>query len=684
MAKNKRLIFILFWIGYTPFLYFFYLKYVPLVAPFQVILLPILAIVLILTTINLEWGSLFFIFSFPLINSLPYFFGIFEHTPHVPTALVLFLFFFWGWIAHHILSETEFFIKTPLSRPLVLFSILIIVSTLITCFRYTNFFPFLTGHIYELITNVHGVTAGGAIMTSLFFSLNYLTGFAFFFLLVNTFQSKESIKKILIVLLMSTAFSLAVGFYQHFFNLSFGNTPLRVNESIINSTFKDPLSFGAYLSVCLPVMLGIALTFKGSVRIISFILFGLSLFILPQTGSKSGLIGTIISLFLFFVFSIFLTSGKNIKLISLRRLATLAGITLLIAAIAVSILLISKGSQTYKRLTDLNYKYGGLTEAINIRLLSQWKMAGYMIRDYPLTGVGIGAYMVELPNYVQVHKGRYREWVDSAENYFLQAGSEMGLLAILFSIWIFWEILKQIKKTLTESSTHNKWGFIQIGIVCGLLSLLLNFLVHTYIGSYEIKYIFWLLVACLFGWRKKDEGMPFFPFKPRLKILIFIIIIIFAGLSLWYSTHSLSLATRTAKLDFRQNFGLYQPEQTQEGKAFRWTKSYGGLTFIVKKPVVEIPILASHPDLKKNPVKVRIELVKDLFKQKKLLAEITLQEPSWKIYRYNLRQEVGQRVTFLFQVSRTWNPKKSLGMPDPRNLGVALGKVRFKENNKNG
>lgn len=678
MANKKRLILILFWLGYTPLLYFFYLKYVPLVAPFQTVLLPILAITFILTAINLEGGSLFFIFVFPLINSLPYFFGIFEHTPHAPTALVLFLFFFWGWLSHFILLGSNFSFKTPLFKPLFLFSILIIISALITCFRYTNFFPFLTPHIYELITNVHGVTAGGAIMSSLFFSLNYLTGFAFFFFLANVIQSKEFIKKILIVLLLSTGLSLGVGLYQHFFNINFGNTPLRINESIINATFKDPLSLGAFLSFLLPVILGMALAFPGLLKITASILFLAGLFVLPLTGSKSGLVGTLISCFLWLLFSGLLIWRPKIKSISAKKAAVLASLSLLIAVAIVSWLFISRGSETYKRLTNFNYKYGGLAQAVNIRLLSQWKMAAYMMRDFPLTGVGVGAYMIELPNYVQLHKGRYREWVDSAENYFLQAGAEMGLLALLLSIWIFWTILKQIKKTLAENLADQRWSFIQIGLICGLLSLVLNFQVHTYIGSYEIKYIFWLGVACLFFWRKKEEDLVFPFFKPRLKILISILIIIFSGLFLWNSTHSLALVNRTAKLGLHQNFGLYQPEQTPDGRKFRWTKSYGGLTFKVTKPVIAIPIMASHPDLRKNPVKVRLQLVKDLFKQKKLLAEIILQEPTWKIYRFNLNQELGKQTTLLFQVSRTWNPKKALGKPDSRNLGIALGKIKFR------
>jgi len=61
-------------------------------------LIPILFTAFVLTVWREEWGILFFMFCFPLINNLPYFFGIYEDTPHAPTALILFLVFFMGWL----------------------------------------------------------------------------------------------------------------------------------------------------------------------------------------------------------------------------------------------------------------------------------------------------------------------------------------------------------------------------------------------------------------------------------------------------------------------------------------------------------------------------------------------------------------------------------------------------------
>lgn len=678
MVKTRKLLFLFLSTLYALALYFFYIKYVPLVKPFQILLIPILFVVFLSTAASLQRGTLLFIFFFPLINNLPYFFGIFEHTPHAPTALVLFLFYFLGWLTHHTLAREKYSLELPIFLPMALLSLLILVSGLITIFRYTNFYPLLSDHVYELTTNVHKVTAGGALMSSVFFSLNYLSGFAFFFILLNTVESKEFIRKILVVLLSSTFISLIFGFYQHFKDISLGNTPMRINESIINSTFKDPLSFGAYLSMVIPVILAAVFFFKGLIRIFSAGLFILVLFILPHTGSKSGLIGVLLSLLLFLILILLKTiDWKRLKSYPFKKVIPMVAVLAAVTAALFLLFLSSQDSEAYKRLTDIRHRYGGLEEAVGIRWFNQWKMAFSMMKNYPLTGVGIGAYIIELPNYAETHNGQYKEWVDSAENYFLQVGSEMGIAALFFSLWIFWEILKQIHRMWRRYYRYGRWKYIQIGISCGIISLVLNFFVHTYIGSYEIKYTFWLLAALLFCSSFPGEEKLHMPRWTGLSIIF--LFVLFAGIHLWNSTHSLSLKSRSEKFGLKQNFGFHKKERTKDGLEFRWTRRHGGLTVKVKKPVMEIPLLASHPDIHRNPVTVKISLVKDLFEQKKILDEIVLTEHGWKTYLYHIPEEVNQELILLFEVSRTWNPQKALGTADPRNLGVALGKIQFKD-----
>ncbi len=627
---------------------------------------------------NVQWGILFFIFAFPLINNLPYFFGIYGHIPHAPTALVLFLAFFAGWLVHSVFSKSEISFEHPIFKPLILLSLLIFVSGIITFLRYANFYPFLSDYVYELITNTNGVTAGGAIMSSVFFSLNYLTGFAFFFILLNTVKEREFIRKILVVLLISTSISIAFGFFQHYKDIEIANNPISFTQGFINGTFKDAMSFGGYLAVLIPVILSMIFFFKGIVRVFSFLVFISAVFILPNTGSRSGLAALCLSLVFFLVF--YLISLKKQESFSLKKIVSLGAAFLLIAAVIISILLFSKGSIVYKRLDELwvSYKEGGLEKALAERSASQWKMAAKMIKDYPFTGLGIGAFIIELPNYAETDQIPLRT-TDSAENYFLQVGSELGIIGLFFALWIFWLIFKQIKKGFDKYLSLDRWKYIQIGFSCGIISMFMIFFVHTYIGSYEIKYTFWLLVGSLFIMnRGETEPEIRIHLSKNFKIFSLVLILIFGGLHLWNSTHSLSLKNRTQLLDLKQNFGLYRLEKTQDGREFRWTRGYGGLTIKIEKPVVEIPMLASHPDIKKNPLRVKIYLIKNFFKEKRMLDEVVLTENSWKTYEYYVPEEVNRQAILLFKVSRTWNPLKTFGTPDPRNLGIAVGEINFK------
>ena len=75
--NGRRLIHILFATALAVALWPFYVTYVPLVAPFQVFLAPVLLAAVLITAASAELGTLFFLLAFPLVNGLPNFFGIY-------------------------------------------------------------------------------------------------------------------------------------------------------------------------------------------------------------------------------------------------------------------------------------------------------------------------------------------------------------------------------------------------------------------------------------------------------------------------------------------------------------------------------------------------------------------------------------------------------------------------------
>lgn len=652
--------------------YLFYLKYVPLVRPFQVVLAPVLVACFALTAARPQWGALFFIFCFPLINILPYFYGIFEDTPQAPAALVLFLAFFLGWLTGRVWHPPQAGLDHPLVRPLALFLAVVGVSGVITFFRFANFFPFRSPAIYEIIVNVNGVGAGGALMSDVLSLLNYLLGPLFLVLIMPFFSQAAFIRRVLVTLSAAAFVSLAFAFVQKFHSLSLGNTPFFITLHQLNGTFKDPNSFGAFLSCFIPLSLGAALSFRQGLRWLSLLLVVMSLAVFPAVGSRSSLGALTVALV---IFGLLVLARQRIP--PKKKLLLAAAFVAVVVALIAALLVFQSQSILAKRLGTSLGLFSERTSPsafFNVRL-ALWKAAVSMIEAYPLTGVGLGAYIVELPNYLR-SLGLSLNSTDSALNYPLQVTAELGLVGLMLIAWAAFEILKQLGRSWKSCPPEKK--YLLAGVIAGLGTFGVNFLFQTFIGSFEVKAVLWLLIALALA-LGREGGWPARAGQARRNLGPFVLALGlgFGAVHFWNSTHSLSLERRTAALGIRQEFGLDRTEMTPEGREFRWSRKRAAMTVRMAGPELGIPLLVSHPDVRERPVVVSVSQVVDFFRGKKRLAEFTIRDNSWMTYRLPLPGETGRDVILLFDVSRTWNPLKTLGAPDPRNLGVAIGKIEF-------
>lgn len=653
---------------------FFYIKYVPLVGPFQAILSPVLLVCFGLTASRVEWGALFYVFCFPLINNLPYFFGIFDTTPHAPTALVLSLVFMLGWLAARVRRPSGEGVSRPVFRPLALFLAVAGLSGAITFLRFSNLFPFRARVIDELVVNVNGVRAGGALMSDLFSFLNYLVGPAIFVILLPLLSEARLVRRVLAALSFSALLALVFSAIQRYHSPSLGNYPFFIKLNQLNATFKDPNSFGAFLSCFVPLALGAALAFRRGLRWLSLFLAAFSVAMFPAVGSRGPLAALGAALAVFVVLA-----GTRLKMPPGKKLARAAALLAIAAALIVIIFALQNQSVLAKR---VGKSLGVLSQTtspsavFNWRLVF-WKAAGSMIKDYPLTGVGLGAFIIELPNYFR-SLGMPFKATDSALNYPLQVAAELGLVGVLLAAWVAVEILRQLGRSWKSCPPERK--YLLIGVLSGLGAFAVNFMFQTYIGSFEIKAILWLLIALGFA-LGGPGGQPAGPAKTRrgFGAMALALGLGFGAVHGWNSTHSLSLERRTADLGIRQEFGLDRIETTPDGREFRWSGKRAVLTVHATRPTLAIPLLASHPDIRGNPVRVRVYRVVGFFRDQMLLGEVNLADSSWTTCRFSLAGETGRDVIILFEVSRTWNPQKALGAPDPRDLGVAVGTIEFLE-----
>ena len=666
------LVYIFLWIA----LYFFFIKYVPLVKSFQMILAPVLILVFLTPAVNKTAGILLFVFCFPLINNLPYFFGIHESVPHAPTALVLFLFFSLGWILNTIYAKDKRRLDNPLFRPMVLITGILVVSGVVTLFRHGHFFPIKTSQFHDLVVNVYGVTSGGAMMSTVLSLLNYLSGFFFFLILFNSLKSRKSVIKVLSVLSFSYFISLVFSLIQIYHSSSFGNTPFWNSLGRINATYKDPNAFGAVVSSFFPVLLGLAFFVrKKTGKLYFFLLMLMSLFVFAPIGSRSGLLALGLSVLVFFL--LFLSQQKSA---GKKKIAYLLIFGLIIGIIAAYFMFFAQDSNLSKR---IGWSLNVLAEEDSFhkfftKKLYFWEVAARMIKAYPLSGVGLGNYIVELPNYTW-EMGLPFRFTDSAENYLIHAGAELGLIGMGLFLWMLWIIIRQTVKNIGIFDSENRNRFIYYGAAAGIFAVLINFLVHSYVGSFETKYFFWLLVAVAFSFSEKTAIQSKEIKKPVISNKFFglILILLFAGIHTWNSIHSLSIDARHEEVGWDLNFGMYPQETDPNGFAFRWAKQNAGICERIYGPRIVIPLRASNPDIKSSPVLVKIYEGDLYFHKKKLLDEIVLTDNSWIYQEYQTPDRKGDKIYLVFETDRSWQPKESLGVPDLRWLAVSVGEIWF-------
>ncbi|MBE3088787.1 MAG: hypothetical protein IMZ41_00760, partial [Actinobacteria bacterium] len=185
-----------------------------------------------------------------------------------PRYIIVFLFFglFLGFLVN---NASKFLSSRPLEYPkdiifdskimkaMFMFIVILVLSSAITIFRYSNFYPFITNNYHDLAINFNGMGSTDSMIWTIRFFYNYFIGFLFFILIFNVVDRVEDIVNSLIYLISATMISAGVIIYQYYFNPYFGNIENWVNSGRFNATFTDPNALGAYTILLFPIYIGL-------------------------------------------------------------------------------------------------------------------------------------------------------------------------------------------------------------------------------------------------------------------------------------------------------------------------------------------------------------------------------------------------------------------------------------------
>ena len=302
-------------------------------------------------------------------------------------------------------------------------------------------------------------------------SVLFLAFLSMFFVLRNMLNTEKRLNVMLKVFLFSALLVGLYGLYQYMTGNVVMNEAWVDEESFENltvrvySTFSNPNVFGEYLVVAISVCVGMLWKAKGAFRKIYYVFVAAVLVgALACTSSRGAMLGLMIALCMFVIFSE-------------KRLLIL----ILLGAIAMPFVL---PASVWERLSSAL----AFTDTSSLYRISIYKASINIIKEYWVTGIGVGAFPLIYPEFSFNAANAYH-----SHNLFLNVFIEMGILgfilliltAVLFMQNLYYGIKKGVRK----------YGFLLGGILGGFIGLTLQGMTDYIWHDYSIVLLFWIILG---------------------------------------------------------------------------------------------------------------------------------------------------------------------------------------------
>lgn len=119
-----------------------------------------------------------------------------------------------------------------------------------------------------------------------------------------------------------------------------------------------------------------------------------------------------------------------------------------------------------------------------------------MIRDYPLTGIGWGAYLWTYPAYDFFIQNPDVK-IFHAHNMYLHMMAEVGIPAfLLFAAIIVRTVYMAVR--VAKRSTDKWLAGMAMGVIAAMLSLLVNGVTDHILFNIQLSMFFWMMVAAAY------------------------------------------------------------------------------------------------------------------------------------------------------------------------------------------
>lgn len=377
------------------------------------------------------------------------------------------------------------------------------------------------------LLNHHTITQVNSLLlftASPFHTLNELnsifTYMMLFFVSLQLFDRFEKIKKLLYVLMIVSSLVMIIGLcfpngeYIKFFlgNSSLGNFGPFTNRN--NAGTFLSMSFFIFVSVIFYTFIKykkyIMQNKKKEFVTVQTINITLSLMLLLSvvlTRSRGAMAATFLSIFVFlFLYFYFFSNGLKTRFIKL---------TTVFLFFVISCFII------YKNIDAINAysrRTGGLSEQTRVEL---YKMSLDILKDFPITGVGLAAFQVTVDKYFEKELKAYPQYLHSD---WLELVTGIGYPLAVMMFFAFFILISTFLKRIKFLSDRKK--IFLIGLLSAIISISLASSVdfHFHIPANAVLFIICLSVLCSLSFYKNEKNINL-KLNIFFKMLFFIFVV---------------------------------------------------------------------------------------------------------------------------------------------------------------
>ena len=297
----------------------------------------------------------------------------------------------------------------------------------------------------------------------------------YLFLTINLLDNKKKLSILLTCLALAAAVVAAYAIYDYYFGVTFieaqkGWVDLELNPDIKNrasAVFENPNLLAQYFVLVIPVFIAFAAVVK---RVgYKFLLASIAVLAgtaLVLTYSRGGLYG-----FVFAMAVLAVIRGRNF-------------FPLFLAAAVIGVFFLPH--TVIDRLATAD----NLTDSSVVYRFDIWKSTLLMIKDYWLTGVGLGTQAFMRVYYVYMMNSAN---MPHAHNLYLQLLSETGVFGLAFFTLLMYKIFQTVFRISSSSLSYLKW--LNAGFAGAIAGFLLQSMFDYGLWYYKLGVLFWMLIA---------------------------------------------------------------------------------------------------------------------------------------------------------------------------------------------